>query len=259
MKKVGIYEIINTVNGKIYVGQSINIYDRWTQHKYKSIYSEELGYNSAIHAAMRKYGFENFVFKIIEECEPELLDERERYWIEKLNSLTPNGYNIMPGGQKNKRIIHRCCDCGAIISKGAKRCEKCAHKNQERAKNPFKPLELAKEIKEKGFEALGKEYGYTNGRPIKKWCKQLGLPVYKEEIIKWYDEQMGIKPPEKVQKKNKERPVYKIDLQTGEILEVFSSIAEAARSIGKKKGNHITEVCKGKFLSAYGYGWRYVE
>ena len=126
-------------------------------------------------------------------------------------------------------------------------------------KNPFKPLELAKEIKEKGFEALGKEYGYTNGRPIKKWCKQLGLPVYKEEIIKWYDEQMEIKPPEKNQKKNKERPVYKIDLQTGEILEVFPSIAEAARSIGKKKGNHITEVCKGKFLSAYGYGWKYVE
>lgn len=79
MKKIGIYKIINTVNGKVYVGQSINIYERWAQHKYKSIYPEELGYNSAIHAAMRKYGFENFIFEIIEECEPELLDERERY------------------------------------------------------------------------------------------------------------------------------------------------------------------------------------
>ena len=49
------------------------------------------------------------------------------------------------------------------------------------------------------------------------------------------------------------------DYVNGEILEVFPSIAEAARSIGKKKGSHIAEVCKGKFLSAYGYGWRYVE
>lgn len=259
MKKIGIYKIINTVNGKVYVGQSINIYERWAQHKYKSIYPEELGYNSAIHAAMRKYGFENFVFEIIEECEPELLDERERYWIKELNSLTPNGYNIMPGGQKNKRIIHRCCDCGKVITKGAKRCAECSHKNQIKVENPFEPLELAKEIKEKGFEALGREYGYNSGHPIKKWCKQLGLPTYKEEVIKWYDEQMGIEPVEKVQKKDQRKAVYKIDLQTGEIIEVFSSLAEAARSVGKKKSSHIIEVCKGKFLSAYGYGWRYVE
>ena len=70
---------------------------------------------------------------------------------------------------------------------------------------------------------------------------------------------MGIEPPEKVQKKNKEKSVYKIDLQTGEIIEVFPSIVEAARSVGKKESSHIVEVCKGKGLSAYGYGWKYVE
>lgn len=259
MKKIGIYKIINTVNGKIYVGQSVDIYKRWSQHKYKAFDPKEIGYNSAIHAAIRKYGSDNFILEIIEECEPDLLDERERYWINKLGSLVPNGYNIMDGGQSSRKKIYYCCDCKKIICRGSKRCRECNGKIKRMVDIPYETLELAKEIKEKGFEALGREHGYTNGHTIKKWCKQLGLPVYKEEIIKWYDEQMGIELPEKVQKKNKEKSVYKIDLQTGEIIEVFPSIVEAARSVGKKESSHIVEVCKGKGLSAYGYGWKYVE
>lgn len=49
---------------------------------------------------MNKYGTENFTFKIIEECDYEILDVRERYWINKLNTLEPYGYNIKNGGNK---------------------------------------------------------------------------------------------------------------------------------------------------------------
>ena len=89
---IGIYKIINNINGKIYVGQSIDIKERWKQHLYKAYNEKELGYNSAIHQAFRKYGYENFSFEIIEECEIEELDNKECYWIRELNTLTPNGY-----------------------------------------------------------------------------------------------------------------------------------------------------------------------
>lgn len=49
---------------------------------------------------MNKYGIENFSFIIIEECDYEILDEREQYWINKLNTLEPHGYNIKNGGVK---------------------------------------------------------------------------------------------------------------------------------------------------------------
>lgn len=83
---IGIYKITNKINGLSYIGQSVNIAHRWRHHK--------IGGELAIGLAIQKYGVENFIFEIIEECSVELLDERERYWILTLNTLTPNGYNI---------------------------------------------------------------------------------------------------------------------------------------------------------------------
>lgn len=91
---VGIYKITNQVNGKIYIGQSTCIEERWKQHinKHRDTY---------IHQAIVKYGVENFKFEIVEECEPikSILDEREQYWINFYNCVIPNGYNGTYGGQ----------------------------------------------------------------------------------------------------------------------------------------------------------------
>ena len=46
---IGIYKITNNINGKIYIGQSIDIKERWKQHLYKAYNKKEIGYNSAIH------------------------------------------------------------------------------------------------------------------------------------------------------------------------------------------------------------------
>ena len=52
------------------------------------------------------------------------------------------------------------------------------------------------------------------------------------------------------------KPVAKCDLKTGEILQIYSSAADAERENGNTK--HINEVCKGKRKSCKGFGWRYI-
>ena len=94
MEKIcGIYKITNKINGKCYIGQSKDIIKRWkTEYKWYHI-------NKHLQAAFNKYGFENFDFEIIEECEPGLLNEREQFWISIYNSFDRNfGYNKTLGG-----------------------------------------------------------------------------------------------------------------------------------------------------------------
>ena len=100
MDKVsGIYVITNIINNKQYVGLSKNCYKRWADHYSKCYNSnKEDDIKKALYMAMRKYGRENFTFQIIEECPEEQLSEREKYWIEKLNTYH-NGYNETPGGE----------------------------------------------------------------------------------------------------------------------------------------------------------------
>lgn len=255
MKISGIYKITNSVNGKIYIGQSIDIEERWYQHKYKAFDEKEKGYNSAIHAAMRKYGIENFSIEIIEKCESILLDERERFWIKELNCLSPNGYNILEGGQGQRKEAHVCCDCGIQIYRTSLRCQACHAIHQQKVKLSFTALELAKSIKEKGFSGVGKEYGVTDNT-VKKWCTRYGIPNKKAEVIDWYNKQMGIIENKSIKKPSK-IPVNQLDLQTREVIQTFESATAAARSLGREKGSHITEVCKGIHKQAYGFGWEY--
>ena len=72
---IGIYKITNP-NGKIYVGQSVNIRNRKYQHKHKS--KAHIG--PKLFNSYQKYSFENHIFEIIEECSVEHLNEREIYW-----------------------------------------------------------------------------------------------------------------------------------------------------------------------------------
>lgn len=82
-----IYKTTNLVNGKIYVGQ--DLYNRATY----------FGSGKILHQAIKKYGRANFKKEIIEHCTSrEHMNEREIYWISKLDSFTPNGYNISKGG-----------------------------------------------------------------------------------------------------------------------------------------------------------------
>ena len=92
-----IYKITNNVNGKIYIGQTIqNVKERFYQHCATKCSDSVL--NMAIHRAIKKYGKSNFTIEVIEEVEQNILNDREKYWIEYYNSYN-NGYNSTRGGQ----------------------------------------------------------------------------------------------------------------------------------------------------------------
>lgn len=94
---IGIYKITNKLNGNSYIGLSVDIEQRWYQHKtrYKNLNDKE--YNKALYRAFRKYGLNNFSFEVIEECEENELKEKEIYWISFYNTYA-NGYNETIGG-----------------------------------------------------------------------------------------------------------------------------------------------------------------
>lgn len=79
----GIYKITNIINNKIYVGQSIDIYDRWKQHINKLKNNKHV--NKYLQRSFNKYGENNFNFEVIEECNSDLLNEKEQYHMDLLN------------------------------------------------------------------------------------------------------------------------------------------------------------------------------
>ena len=88
-----IYKIINNINSKVYVGQTNGTLSRrWSLHK-----QMHKTHSFVLYRAMRKYGIEHFTMELIEECDDNLLDEREKYWINYYDSYN-NGYNMTLGG-----------------------------------------------------------------------------------------------------------------------------------------------------------------
>ena len=92
----GIYKIENKINGKCYIGQSINITERWKHHRI-AVHSLSSSYEYPLYKEMREYGIENFDFSILEECTKEELSKKEKEYIKKYNSMIPIGYNQIFG------------------------------------------------------------------------------------------------------------------------------------------------------------------
>jgi len=98
---IGIYSITNTMNGKIYIGQSWNIMQRWRAHR-------STGHNRHLNRVYKKHGFSIFEFKIIqkyssEEATQEVLDKMEMFYINQYKSTDYKyGYNMREGGNSGK-------------------------------------------------------------------------------------------------------------------------------------------------------------
>lgn len=101
--KVGIYKITNLINNRHYIGQSIDIEERWKEHRQNAYNKSKDSYEYPLYRAIRKYGLENFNFSIIEECRRDELNEKEIYYIEYYNSYY-EGYNQTLGGHHSSPV-----------------------------------------------------------------------------------------------------------------------------------------------------------
>lgn len=167
----GIYIIRNTVNGKVYIGQSRRISNR----EYCHFRALEKGthHNKHLQRSYNTYGRDAFVFEVVEWCDISELDEREKYYIKKYDSMNINkGYNNEGGGNVGKEVSER--------MREAKRG----------ANNPMYGKKPSEETKEKMRKAsrghntkLTEEQVYqlkedlVNGIPQKEVAEKYGLTV----------------------------------------------------------------------------------
>ena len=200
---------------------------------------------------MNKYGINNFSFNVIEECNCDVLDDRERYWINKLNTLEPYGYNISNGGrklfgennpfygkqhtEKTKNIISE-KNTGRKVTDEERKMRSEINKG---CNNPF--------------------YGKHHSNETKRKIKETNV---KNGNYEKFSERMKLHNP------NDGTLFSKITIMLNgnhDILDVFESAKKAGeyiKSLGLSKArfpsNSITDVCRGIQKSAYGFYWTYI-
>jgi len=95
-----VYLVTNIINNKQYVGYTTKtLEERKKTHLYKSNSKTSSHYFYLFKKALRKYGVENFKWEIIFQCNSLTeCQEKEKYFIKKYNTISPNGYNLTEGG-----------------------------------------------------------------------------------------------------------------------------------------------------------------
>ena len=95
--RTGIYRLTNMINQKSYIGQAVDIAERFKQHIKCGLGIDTP--NNMLYKAMLKDGVENFIFEVIEECDRCQLNDRETYYIDFYRSQE-HGYNMSKGGAR---------------------------------------------------------------------------------------------------------------------------------------------------------------
>lgn len=168
MEKYGvIYKATNTVNGKVYVGQTVREFGvRKKAHISRAFGSKP---EVAFHFALKKYGKGSFVWNVIEECETkDELDEMEYHYIMQYDSYK-KGYNRTLGGQKV---------CGIVMSDETKKKMSIRMKGKfVGEKNPFYGKKHTLEAKIKISKALLESPNHpTRGKHLSEEHRQnIGL------------------------------------------------------------------------------------
>lgn len=230
-----IYLRTNLVNGKQYVGQTVNFKRRENDWENRKKYS-----NGIIDKARAKYGTENFKVEILRECQTlEELDKWEKYYIKELNTKTPNGYNMNDGGIGNAglKMSEEIKKLMSKLRRGKKRPEFAEKMKGE--KNPFFHKTHSKETIEKIKAANKGKTAYNKG--------------------KTYEEQFGEEKAKELKQKciNNAYRVDQIDKVTGEVLHQWDCSKDAARELGLEYTN-INKCAKGRYKTAFGYIWKRV-
>lgn len=139
--KSGIYKIVNKVNGKIYVGQSIDIKRRWRSHKFAS----KTG-NTHLYRSFRKYGLDNFEFIIIALIPKYALNQYEISYINYYSATDQSkGYNLTCGGEYPKVLLKEHRQNISKTNKG----HKCSEETKKRISESNAGKRRSEETKQK--------------------------------------------------------------------------------------------------------------
>lgn len=110
-----VYVIENQITKKVYVGISSSYQTRWYQHKL--FLNKNSHHSIRLQRAWNKYGEENFIFRLIDQCPLDDLYRREIKYILQYNSYV-NGYNMTKGGEGGDwRVVLQYDRVGQLIKR----------------------------------------------------------------------------------------------------------------------------------------------
>ena len=139
-----IYAITNTLNNKQYVGQTTSdIQCRWYHHLRTA---KNVTVDGAIQRAIHKYSEIAFKVEQIDSAESlHELNEKEAYYIDKLGTLVPNGYNLTTGGERGT-FSHESRKKNSESNKGRIRSQESRRKQSESMKGHIVSLETRQKL-----------------------------------------------------------------------------------------------------------------
>lgn len=263
----GIYRIICITSGMSLVGQTTHFRIRELSH-FREV-ETNTHKNQHFQAAYNKYGKENFTFSILEVCEESNLDDREQFWI-KFYKNNGGVYNMNDGGRVCRGTGHhnfgqkRTLESRQKMSQSRLLKQIKGDKCYQYGKKMPPEFGLAISRAKKKQNLVGeksKHYGMKRSEESRrKMSETRNRPEIKDKLIhklrqaastdEWRDKMDKIR-------RLQFKPVVKLDIETGELLDTYESVSEANRQ--NKKGLSITEVCKGRRKQSGGFRWMYLS
>lgn len=256
---IGIYKIINQLNNDCYVGSSLNLRDRKARH-FRDL-SNNKHHSIILQRSVEKYGIENFQFEIIEECEKDILLEREQYYIDLINPK----YNIckIAGSPLDTKQSEEACEKKrkyAIEHNVIPPESTWKDKQRKVYMLDYNTLEILQEFisLSEACRFIGKDATFAS--TITSCCTNKRFSAYGYRWVFDIEDiknlrQKEIKEPWNKGKKidnKKSKHVFQYTLDNIFIKE-WESIKEAELEFGKGIGN----CARGKSKTSNGYVWKY--